>query len=439
MILTIGGLVLLFIVALSFFNIRLGAALYLAYVILVPIYDVTLGGIHIGQNIIRTLLIISLIYDFKLRHHYKFSWKLFAPFIIYYIIEFVLIPFQSGTPLSWMYNSWRQSVMNTLFGTFFVYNVVSRYPNSIKLFRLSLILSILIAGIYGLYLTTTGGVNPYISLVILSTGTEQDVEDKLAYFMADDRMFGRISSVFLHPMSFGLFIGMSFVYVFSIRSKLKKWLLITLMTILALDALFCGVRSCIGGLVVAVAFYLVFSRNIKVGLITLIIGLLAYNVILQIPEMSDYLGSFADIHNTKSNINGSSIDQRMHQLDGCLNEISNNPLLGKGYDWNGYYHNKFGDHPVIYAFESLIFVVLCDNGFLGLLIWAFLIYLVIKNNHRSKLADKYVADAIFVFYISYSCITGEYGYMQYFLLFYICLIGENCLSDNNKVKVLNHI
>lgn len=405
--------------------------MYLAYLILVPIYDVTLGEIHIGQNIIRMLLVLALIYDFKSRHHYKFSWKLFTPFIIYYIIEFALIPFQSDTPISWMYNSWRQSVMNTLFGTFFIYNVIAKYPKSIKLFRNSLILSILVAGLYGLYLTTTGGINPYISLVILSTGgTELDVEDKLAYFMADDRMFGRISSVFLHPMSFGLFIGLSFIYVFSIRKKIKKWLFITLMAILALNALFCGVRSCIAGLVVAVAFYLIFSKNIKIGLATLIIGLFAYNVILEIPEMSDYLGSFADIHNTKSNISGSSIDQRLHQLEGCFNEISNDPILGKGYDWNGYYHNKHGDHPVIYAFESLVFIVLCDNGFLGLFIWTLLIFLVFKNIHHLNLSDKYVADAIFVFYIAYSCITGEYGYMQYFLLFYICLVFED-LKDYN--------
>lgn len=440
MILFIFGIILALILILCFVNIRWGAALFLAYTILVPVNDITIGGLHLGENLVKAILILALLCDFKLRRHYKLSWKLIVPFIFYYVIELLVIPFQSETPPDWMYNSWRVSVMSTLFGAFVVYNVLKKYPESIKIFRSSLIFSILVAGIYGLFLTTTAGFNPYINAIVLMKGTALDAESLLTYFSADDRLFGRISSVFMHPMTFGLFIGLSFIYTFSIRNKIKKWLFILIFGILALDALFCGVRSCIGGIVVSIAFYLILNRNIKIGLTALIVGLIAYNLILQVPELSDYVGSIADIHNTQGKVGGSSIDQRLDQLNGCFNEISNNPILGKGYDWNGYYHSKYGDHPVILAFESLVFIVLCDNGFLGLFIWAFLIFLVIRNNHRIKLSDKYIADAILVFYISYSCITGEYGYMQYFLLFYICLVFEDLkdynILNSSKDKIL---
>lgn len=433
MIVTIAGILLTIILILCFFNIRWGTALYLCYSFLVPLSDITLGPINLGQNFVKMVLILSLLYDFKIRHHYKLSWKLMIPFILYYAIELAIIPFQSETPSSWMYNTWRVSIMSTLFGAFVIYNVLSKYPDSLKLIRYAILVSILIAGVYGLFLTTTNGFNPYINLIVLSKGTALEAESLMGYFSAEGgRLFGRISSVFMHPMNFGLFIGLAFFYVFSIRKNIRKWVMILLMSILTLDALFCGVRSCIGGLVVAVAFYLLMSRNIKVGVLTLVLGLIVYNIVLKMPGLSDYLSSITDINNTQGNVSGSSVEMRLDQLNGCLVEIRNNPILGKGYGWDGWYKSNFGDHPVILSFESLIFVILCDNGFLGFVIWGILIYMVVRNNKKFHLIDTAIANSLLVFYIAYSCITGEYGYMQYFLIFYICLVFENIGTKTSK-------
>lgn len=439
MILTIAGVILITILILCFFNIKLGAALYLAYSLLVPIADITIGPVYLGMNFVKTILLVALLYDFKVRHNYKLYWQLMMPFVLYYVIELLIIPFQTETPTGEMYNSWRVSVMSTLFGAFIVYNVLAKYPNSIKLFRRSLLVSIIIAGLYGLFLTTLpGGLNPYINLIALSKGSVIDAETLMDYFAADEggRVFGRISSVFMHPMNFGLFIGLSFVYVYSIRHSIKKWLLITLLLILSFDALFCGVRSCLGGLAVAISCYLIFSRNLKVGVAALFIGLIAYNLILKMPELSDYLGSIVATGDRESDVSGSSIDLRMDQLNGCLSEIRNSPILGKGYGWDSWYKSNFGDHPVILFFESLIFVVLCDNGFVGILIWILLISAIIRNNHHLHLRDTIIADSLLVFYLAYACITGEYGYMQYYLLFYICLVFEN---QEMNPKRYNHI
>lgn len=425
MILTIAGVILSIILILCFVNIKIGTALYLAYALLVPISDITLGPIHLGDNFVKFVLLLSLLVDFKFRHKFKLRWKLLVPFIIYAVIELLIIPFQTETPTSWMLNTWRVFIMQTLFAAFVIYNVLYYYPRSIVYFRRAMLSSIAIAGIYGLFLTTTNGFNPYINMITLAKGTALDAEAMRSYFTADDRMFGRISSVFTHPMNFGIFLGLSFIYVFSVRTKIKKKFSIGLLTILALDSLFCGVRSVIGGLVVAMAFYLVFSRNLKIGIMTLIIGLIGYNIISEMPELSDYVGSIADIHNTKSNVQGSSIELRMKQFDGCLDETKDSPILGKGFQWHDYYKGKYGDHPVILAFESLIFVILCDNGILGFFIWGLLIALIMKNNSKRYFNDKTVLNSLLVFYITYACITGDYGYMQYFMIYYICICFEN--------------
>lgn len=434
MILTFASLILTVILILCFSNIKTGTTLFLAYAILVPINYISIGSLHLGENFVRIILVLSLLYDFKIRHHYRLSWKLYWPFILYYIVELMMMPFQHDTPTFWMLDRWRFSITRILVVGFVIYNVLSIYPETIKLYRRALLFSILTAGIYGILLTTSNGFNPYINAIILSTGTIADAQDRIAYFMADDRLFGRISSVFMHPMSFGLFIGLSFIYVFSIRKKISKRLIIPLLSILSLDALFCGVRSCIGGLVIATSFYLIFSKNLKIGLTTLFIGLIAYNIISQMPELSEYLSSMTSFDNSKTNVSGSSIDMRLNQLNGCLAEIRNNPIFGKGFEWTSYYHEKYGDHPVILAFESLIFVILCNNGYMGFIIWGILIYMIIKRSHKYHLNDVIIADSLLVFYIAYSCITGEYGYMQYYLLFYVCLVFDNSKSNKEGSK-----
>jgi len=431
MIVSIAGVILSIILLLCFINIRWGTVLFLVYSLLIPIASITIGTLHIGDNVVKTTLVLSLIYNFKLKHNYKFSWKLLMPFVVYFIIEILIIPFQSETPISWMLDKWRFEIMRTMFGAFVVYNVLSVYPHSVKLFRNSLLISIFIAATYGLFLTTTGGINPYILEIVSEKGSNLDAEDLTTYFSDESRLFGRISSVFTHPMNFGLFIGLSFIYVYSVRKKISKWIFIPLISILGVDSIVCGVRSCIGGLVVAVAYYLAFSKNLKVGITALIIGLVGYNIISQMQEVSSYLGSMTDIHGKNSDVQGSSIEMRLNQLNGCLKEIQNSPILGKGYEWVGYYKSNWGDHPVILSFESLIFVILCNNGFLGFIIWGWMIFAIIRNNHKLQLSDSIVADSLLIFYIAYSCITGEYGYMQYYLLFYICLIFDQRLKRAN--------
>lgn len=79
MIVSLAGIALTLILILCFCNIRWGAACFLAYSILVPLSDITVGGLHFGENLVKTILLLSLIYDLKLRHHYKLSWKFFIP------------------------------------------------------------------------------------------------------------------------------------------------------------------------------------------------------------------------------------------------------------------------------------------------------------------------------------------------------------------------
>ena len=344
------------------------------------------------------------------------------PFVFYYIAVLFLMPFQGGVPLNIMMNSWRVSIMSTLFLPFVMWNVMRYDKSSIKLFRNTVLIGISVAIGYGLLLTTMSGLNPYIMLMPL----ENDIDMARYYEAADTgRMFGRISSVFIQPMTFALFIGLSFIYLFYIKENIKKTILIILLGAVTIMALLCGVRSVLGGLAVAIFFYFFIEKNYKYFFCGSIIIGIFYVIISQIPELSSYLSSLVDVNDKQGNVTGSSFDMRINQLYGAIDIAQKNPLFGLGYEWTNYYQIMKGHHPVCLAFESLIFMIICNHGIFGFLIWTMIIFKYFDFNKRFRLKNTTIVNSLMVFYISYACITGEYGYMSYFLIFYVLMLCEN--------------
>ena len=356
------------------------------------------------------------------------------PFVVYFIATLCVMPLQSHVPFGIMFNSWRVDIMSTLFLPFVMWNVAKAEPSSVKLFRNAMLVAIAIAVGYGLFLTTTGGFNPYIMLLINLMDVTQDME---SYYEAEGggRLFGRISSVFVHPMGYAFFLGLSFIYVFQSRQYIKKIIIALLLIAIGVSAITCGVRSVLGGLVIAVAYYFLMSKNYKMMIGVITVALVVYAIADSIPELSKYLGSMADINNKKGNVSGSSVEMRLNQLEGAIKEGSKNPLFGLGYEWTRYYHSLKGDHPVCLAFESLIYVIICNSGIFGFFLWAYMVVKYLKINRRMKLNENVLFDCLMVYYLSYSCITGEYGYMKLFLIFYVLMLCNQLQAPIKLTKV----
>ena len=419
------GLILL----MSFVKIKYGVALFLVYMILVPAVMITIGDRMWGANVVNTAFLLSYVVYF-IRNKRSVEWKPFIPFIVYFIMTLIIMPFQTGMPTIEMFDQWRKDVMMYLFLPFVMWNIMKDDPTSVRLFRNSVLLGMVVALAYGFYLTTMPGENPYQMVMLLLSGIGGDI-DWYSYYGAFDsgRLFGRISSVFQHPMQFALFLGLSVVYVFGIRNKLPQKFFVIIMLGLIVMSMICGVRSVLGGLAVAVAYYLVVGRNAKFFGALLIFGFIEIVVISQIPELSVYLGSIADVNNKTGAVSGSSFEMRLDQLYGAVEEAEANPIWGLGYSWTTYYQSLYGNHPVCLAFESLLYVIICNFGITGFVIWGTLAMLIIWNNFRFNLKEKVVVDALFVFYMTYSAITGEYGYMKLFLIFYVLLLGESLENE----------
>lgn len=198
------------------------------------------------------------------------------------------------------------------------------------------------------------------------------------------------------------------------------------------DIIVCGVRSVIGGIFIAILFLLTQSRNVKLFMIAVVGVCFLWALISYIPSLNSYLGSIIDLES--SNTSGSSLELRLSQLNGCFKEIQNTFLEGKGFGWTTYYTLNVGIHPTIWAFESLLFVILCNSGIIGVVLWFIMSTMIIRYNQWS---DRFVAallNSLFIYYIAYACITGEYGYMQYFIIFYILMLGEDLYEEITEMN-----
>ena len=423
---------LILILLLSFVKLKVGVSLFLLYMICVPFVMINIGDKTLGVNVINTTFLVSYLLHVYLKNE-KIDWQPFVPFIAYYLLALVVIPLQSGMPLIDMFDQWRKDVMMYTFLPFVMWNVMKNDHSSIKLFKNTILLGIVIAVAYGLFLTTQGGNNPYqMIMLIISGGNGNDV-DWAAYYSAfgSGRIFGRISSIFQHPMQFALFLGFSSIYVFFIRKYFKKPVFVVLVAAIGFMAVACGVRSVLGGLVVTTVYYFLKERNLRMAAYIVFFGIFFYLVVSQIPMMSAYLGSVADINNSSGAISGgSSIGSRIDQFYGAIDEMKNDPYLGLGYGWTDYYQRLYGNHPVCYAFESLLMVIICNYGAYGFVLWGILICGVLQNNTKMNFKETSLVNALFVFYVSYSCITGDYGYVKFFLIFYVLMLGESLTNDS---------
>lgn len=403
----------LIIFVLIFYDLKLGMVAYVYYLFLVPIP--TLGVLPVSLLSISLFGMSVYKYGFiKLKESFYFVW----PYLFLLVTLGVVMPI-SPTPLSFQFWMWRTDFINVFLSTWALCLIMLNSNLSFKISKIIVFLSFIV-GIYALVLTQTDGINPYVfGLKILTGG---DVAEN--WYADENRLFGRISSTFLHPMTWAFVVGTLSIFTFFIRHQLNKFLLGLLSLVLFLDVLFCGVRSVIGALLVSIVVYLILIREFKVMFYVAMISLVALLVLATNDILSDYIQSIFDFKGSNELANGSSFSMRINQLLAAFREMGRSPILGNGYCWHSYYLQTFGYHPDLLAFESLIFTILCDSGILGVAVWFGYVFLLcyLPFRYLKQKEDIYIIVSFVFYYIAYSCVTGDFsGY--FFLWFYTIMFS----------------
>ena len=344
-------------------------------------------------------------------------------------------------PWSLQFTSWRISFMQTCMVSFVMWNLALADEKTIVYIKWAFLIAITVAGIYGIYLMKMEGINPYINYLSEYFGKKDhsvrfsELESRLDFSSAS-----KIQATMSHPMTWTLILNFSMILVLTLYLKTGNKLFWILIVLVGFNILISGVRTGIAALVLGFLYFLIRYRNIKI-IILVFLMVVAFGVIVQSNEsLSNLFASFTDVSGNKSDVSGSSISMRLKQLQGTINEIKGFEFAGKGYGWTGYYLSMKGIHPVILAFESLIFMILCNSGIIGLLVWiTFFILLFILNRRILTIkTDIYLLDTFIIVYAAYATGTGEYGYMAFFAFFYSFLLVY-VSNETSSIKQIKQI
>lgn len=408
-------------------NPKVGIPLFVSYYFLVPYCKLDLGFFSLQNNFVYLLIFLAVIY-----RHREYDFKPFYGLFCFFTLILLTIPLTNGVGSDYQFNALRVNAMTCLLLPMSIWMMRTSGYLFFKNFQSYIITVIIIACVYGLILTTMSGVNPYIMMFYDISGSDYLV----GWYATSSRLFGRISSVFMHPMRFAMFLGCALIYILSLRT-ISTGNKIFLLIIIGLNCLFCGVRSLLFAILITAVFFLLMCRKFKVIFVSSIISALLIFFISLSPELSDYLLKVFNTFSGDESMSGSTLTMRFEQLEACFKEINDCQTFGKGYMWHEYYILTFGNHPEILAFESLIFVIICNQGYFGFVVWGllfFIMYRMQKKYIRERM-NRLILSCYMVFYISYCVSTGEYNYMIIFLIFYFFTFSKMYLHSK---KTLNN-
>lgn len=392
-------------------KIRWGLILYVLMFFLLPSFPFTIGGISLKWNYFNLLLFISLLFYTRCRH-LNISINECKPFLWYFAVLFLFIPIEYGLSYSYQLMTWLGSVLRYFTIPLVMFSLFkSNKVREVKILNYIVYICIFVATVYGLFLTQTEGLNPYLLLMI------SDAEDLIGYAApSEDRLFGRISSVFSHPMTFGCFLVVAFFFcLYKIILKKDGCIPLVLLILIISCAMICGVRSVLAGIMLGVMAFLLFNHKIKYLFYTIVVAGLILLIAFQEDVLYTYIASIFS-SSASADVKGSSVEMRLTQLLGCFDIISSNPLFGNGFGWTAYYNQMNGDHPVVLAFESYIFVTLCNWGLVGFVVWLLFLWKIYRKCiilAKKKMDEYYLLLSMSIAYVGYICITGDYAYTMY--------------------------
>lgn len=411
---------------------KIGALLFLIYMYMAP-YLYIFGFMVYAR---ATALIFLLVYLLKFKGMLnKADYAPFIPYTRFLILQFILL-FTSSI-FEYSIDKWFTSCAS-LFFVVFLYGNIKVYPKSIHLYSYAYFIIFSIITIYGLVLTLSPGINPY--QMILQPLFGQEFNEAYAAGnsglstdtdLADGRLFGRISSLFSHPMAYGLNLGFFFIFsLYFLRNKPKTLILVLFAIVIAI--LTSGVRTPIAALAITCLLMLFYMRRFKAFIYGLLgIGCIVFIIPIIYPELLEYIMSI--FNSSDSNVSGSSLSMRLKQLDGCLDIVKYDMLIGKGYGWTSLYNLIHGAHPKALFFESLVYSILVNTGIIGFIIWGIYIieyyrYVVKTYNDRFS---KTIMLSLLSYYLIYSTITGDYFGMSQFFVCFIILVGLMKEANSN--------
>jgi hypothetical protein len=427
---------LFFALIISVFDIKLSLGLMITYRLLVPYSSFGFASIPIEYNYV--LLMIFFIYIFResFIKSESFDYTLIKPLAIFSVFVVIGSFFSDGVDLTY-----QLSILRTYIIGFFILPVmlwqICKTKSDVNYFARIILVSIIIMLIYGVYCFVTG-TNPYITSLSLLFNTKDNNE--VFSEMERGGLIGKIQSTTSHPMLWSAILSMTLFasYVFWINKKNYTYFIF--LVVLIFNLFVCNVRTGIISAILGVALLFThFSTRAKLISLSIIVFVLMLSIDTSLfGRYQPFIDSIIYFNDPNQSVGGSSLEMRLIQLGGAVSLWDQGGIVfGNGFGWCGNYYALYGDHPILLGFESIIYVLLIENGLLGVFMYGFLYFSLYKINWnlyvsltKRQKTEFWLINSFITSYIIFIIITGQFGF-NIFLIFLVLMLLKVRLNLKN--------
>jgi hypothetical protein len=301
--------------------------------------------------------------------------KWMFPFI-YLVVPLALFSLCAPLDAAFQYKALIQFVVTEIM-PFYIIACAVQEKKDYDLILKTFLTSFAIVGIWGI-ITYIIRSNPLYTFFITMPGNEN-----VANYTGEgiERIRGGLSSSasgnLSGPLPWGQFSLLVFLMIFLYTNIRNKFWGGALLFLASANSFLSTKRSVILPMIMALAyiFYKKGLRSKKKMLLALFCLIVGLGILSQTKVVDSYVQNIKsavlfwnDDYAYKASIGGSSKESRMLQLTTAFEMIENNLLFGLGYNYPAYYNSKWGMHPIMIGYESLLFSVV-SSGLMGLLCW----------------------------------------------------------------------
>lgn len=342
---------------------------------------------------------------------FPFSFSLFIIFIGAFIVSFFDGRLSFISKFSYPFREFFENYFCIFLG---YYSILEE--NDIKKMRKILIFGIIIISSYGLFNSITKS-NPYYELV-QNMYLSMDNSNAIAALVERNDRY-RAASTFSRTFDFGYYSAiLSLIFLYYTNTiKKSSFLNYIVMALCILSMILSNSRTVILALSAAFLIYYMTALSSK-GKVRYFFLVFAVAVIsnLIIPAVGEiFSNTFNTLLGNETEVQGSSIDMRQEQLAGALYYWSDSPIIGNGY---GYILNELGwgdkknlDEQMR-GFESIIFQLLIEQGFIGVFTKFFLFISIMIYFIRNLITYRILSGlglSILILFLIFIIGTGPLG------------------------------
>lgn len=333
--------------------------------------------------------------------------------MLYLLISFFIVFLSQTVPIGYQLRRLFDEIVMLLFimQTYFL----TKNDNEASKVLLRIICGVLLFNIiYCVYFEVILRINPAGMPLYILMGVNDS--DFIVDMIESERggLDFRAQTVYGHPLSLGQYLlVMMPLFLIDGKRRANFLILIIICSLIVLS----GSRGAIApmALVLLLGYRVSFRKHapkVLLALLTLLLlgAFLSDRAVKKVNrEIEPFVASLQfwdDKKQYKSGIGGSSMEMRIDQFEAAQNEISANPIMGRGYGYREYWQNKHnGLHPNLLGYESVLIYYLVERGWLGLFfffVMIFYMYKIYSAETRNVMALK----LIFLGYLSSIIMTG---------------------------------